>query len=212
MSTDARTQTDRRFLERTLALAQEGLTAGSSPIGCVIVDAEGQVVSEGRNHSGEPWPSLPHRVADSSFAHAEMDAFFRLENVHMGDAAGWTLYSSLEPCLMCGGAVGMVGMGRVVWACDDPWGGSGRLIAWNEHPAYEKIEVGACPFPDLETESAELFAVEAMRVYPPEGWERWKGRYPEVCARVETFLAEVPEQSRNTHGPPPTHPDPPTLD
>lgn len=191
-------------------LAREGLEAGSSPIGCVIVDGAGQVVSEGRNHSGEPWPSEPHRVADSSFAHAEMDAFFRVGRLE--NASECTLYSSLEPCLMCGGAAGMIGMKRVVWACDDPWGGSGRLIRWNEHPAYEKIEVSACPFPDLEHEAAELFAVEAHRVYPPEGWERWRERYPDICARAEQFLAEVPEKSRETKGPPPTHPNPPTLE
>jgi tRNA(adenine34) deaminase len=151
-------------------------------------------------------------VADSSFAHAEMDALYRLGPIDTEEAAGWTLYSSLEPCLMCGGAVGMVGLHRVVWACDDPWGGSGRLIAWNEHPAYTKIEVSACPFPDLEREAAELFAVEARRVYPPEAGPSGRSATPRSAPAPSSFLAEVPEKSRQTRGSPPTHPNPPTLD
>lgn len=191
-------------------LAREGLEAGSSPIGCVIVDREGRVLAEGRNRSGEPWPLEPHRIGDSGFAHAEMDAFFRVGRVP--DAGGCTLYTSMEPCLMCGGAIAMTELGRVVWACHDPWGGSGRLIEWNQHPAFKAVRVVPAPFADLEAEAAALFAVEARSVYPPEGWARWRRQYPEVCDRVERLAREVPETTRDTHGPPPTRPNPPTLD
>lgn len=112
-----------------------------------------------------------------------MVAFFKIGKIV--DPQGWTLYTSLEPCLMCGGAIGMLGLRRVVWACDDPWGGSGRLIRWNEHPAYTRTQVTACPFPDLEQEAATLFAPEAKSVYGAEGWQRWRERYPQICARFE---------------------------
>ncbi len=171
------------MLERALELARQSVQRGSSPIGCVIVDGHGTIISEGRNKSGEPWPKTPQRVGNSSFAHAEMDAFYRVKRLETPEHC--TLYSSLEPCLMCGGAIGMVQIGRVVWACDDPWGGAGRMIAWNQHPAYERTKVLACPFPDLEREAAELFAPEAKKVYPREGWAAWRERYPEICAACE---------------------------
>ena len=182
---------DRTMLERSLELARYSLSRGSSPIGCVIVDGTGTIISEGRNKSGEPWPKTPQRIGNSGFAHAEMDAFYRVARFENPEDC--TVYSSLEPCLMCGGAMGMVGVGRAVWACDDPWGGSGRLIAWHQHPAFMEMKVLASPFADLEREAALLFAPEAQRVYPEEGWAAWQWRYPQVCAAFGEKIADKKE-------------------
>ncbi len=180
-------QLDRAMLERALELARYSVSRGSSPIGCVIMDGTGTIIGEGRNKSGEPWPKTPQRIGNSGFAHAEMDAFYRVARLeHPEDC---TVYSSLEPCLMCGGAMGMVGVGRAVWACDDPWGGSGRLIAWNKHPAYVDMQVLASPFKDLEREAATLFAPEAHRVYPEQGWAAWQRHYPDICAAFGEKIA-----------------------
>ena len=105
----------RAMLERALELARYSVSRGSSPIGCVIVDGSGTIISEGRNKSSEPWPKSPQRIGNSGFAHAEMDAFYRVARLEHPEEC--TVYSSLEPCLMCGGAMGMVGVGRAVWAC-----------------------------------------------------------------------------------------------
>ena len=175
--------------KRALDLARYSVRRGSSPIGCVIVDGSGRIISEGRNKSGEAWPKTAQRIGNSSFAHAEMDAFYRVKRLKNPEAC--TVYSSLEPCLMCGGAMGMVQVGRTVWACDDPWGGAGRLIEWNKHPAYQQTQVLACPFPDLELEAARLFAPEAKKVYPVEGWAAWWKRYPDICAQSESIPEET---------------------
>lgn len=183
---------DYQFLQQALELARESPRHGSSPVGAVLVDAEGNIVARGRNRVKEPWDVTGRHIGNASFAHAEMDLFFqvgRLEN-----AEEYTLYTSLEPCLMCGGASGMVGVGRILWACDDPWGGSGRLIRWNEHPAFEKIEVLACPFEDLEREAVALFAPEAKRAYPEEGWAAWHERYPAAAEFVDREDVEPLQQ------------------
>ena len=162
------------FLREALALARESLERGSSPIGAVLVDKHGKVIARGRNRVGEP--QTAERVGDASVAHAEMDVFFqagKLENPQ-----DLTLYSSLEPCLMCGGASALLEVGRIVWATDDAWGGSGRLLAWSDHPAMQETEVIACPLPELEAEGARLFAPEAKRAFPDEGWALWQQRYP----------------------------------
>ncbi|MBC7646962.1 MAG: nucleoside deaminase [Pseudopedobacter sp.] len=173
---------DRYFLECTLELCRISVAKGSSPVGCVIVNKDGKILAEGRNRVMEKWPAEPHEVADASFAHAEMVAFFRLGQIE--DPENTTLYSSLEPCIMCGGAIGMVALGRAVWAADDPWGGSGRMIKWNEHPAYKATSVSQCSFPDLEAQAAAMFAPEAHKAYPDEGWKMWQERYPEACKPV----------------------------
>lgn len=182
---------DRVHLQEALRLARTSPEFGSSPVGAVLVDRNGQVIAHGRNRVGEAWDVAGKHVGDASFAHAEMDIYFQVG--HIEDAGGCTLYTSLEPCLMCGGAAGMVGVGRLVWACDDPWGGSGRLIAWNEHPAFKEVEVVACPFEDLEREATELFAPEAKRAYPEEGWQKWRERYPEIVRRVDETGETAPQ-------------------
>ena len=180
--TDPADDADIRHLTRCIELAREAVANGSSPIGCVIVDRNGRLLAEGRNRAHEPWPKT-RGIADSSFAHAEMDAFYRVGR--FDDAPGATLYSSLEPCLMCGGAAGLIELGRVVWACDDPWGGSGRLIQWNGHPAYTHTRVTPHPSQRLETEAARLFALEVLRVYPAQGLAAWRERYPDAMQAAE---------------------------
>ncbi len=174
----AQEQQDRRFLQYALKLAREAQASGSSPVGAVLVDAAGQMVAEGQNRTGEPFG--PERVGGMGLAHAEMDAFFRAGKLK--DPETMTLYTSLEPCLMCGGGSVLSQIGRIVWATDDAWGGSGRLIAWDRHPAMKDTRVTPTPFADLEREGAELFAPEAKKAFPDEGWKLWQARYPRETA------------------------------
>ncbi|TSA82453.1 nucleoside deaminase [Deinococcus detaillensis] len=174
-------QPHRRYLQEALNLARQASEAGSSPVGAVLVGADGEILYRGRNRVGEA-QSAEH-VGDASVSHAEMDIFFQAGKLE--DPKTLTLYTSLEPCLMCGGAAALLQVGRVVWATDDAWGGSGRLIAWADHPAMKETEVIACPDTDLEREGAVLFAPEAKRAFPEEGWALWRGRYPEETAGVK---------------------------
>ena len=150
-------------------------------MGAVLVNAEGEVILRGRNRVGEP-QSAEH-VGNASVSHAEMDVFFQAGKLK--DPESLTLYTSLEPCLMCGGASALLQVGRLVWATDDAWGGAGRLIAWADHPAMQETEVIACPDAELEREGAALFAPEAKRAFPDEGWALWQQRYPDATQDVK---------------------------
>lgn len=174
-----------RYLREALNLAREGQAAGSSPVGAVLVDHAGEIIARGRNRVGEP--QTPQHVGDASVAHAEMDLFFQVGQ--LDEPHTLTLYTSLEPCLMCGGASALLGVGRIVWATDDPWGGSGRLIRWTDHPAMQDTQVVPTPHPDLEHQGAALFAPEARRAFPDEGWALWQRRYPQETAAVEDAQA-----------------------
>jgi tRNA(adenine34) deaminase len=169
------------YLREALDLARQAQQAGSSPVGAVLVDAEGAVIFRGRNRVGEPQTS--QHVGDASVSHAEMDVFFQAGKLK--DPESLTLYTSLEPCLMCGGASALLQVGRIVWATADAWGGAGRLIAWDQHPAMKTTEVIACPDADLEHEGAALFAPEAKKAFPDEGWALWRKKYPQETADVE---------------------------
>ena len=96
---------------KALRLAAEGEAAGEVPVGAIIV-LDGEVVGEGWNR-----PISSH---DPS-AHAEViairDAATRTDNYRL---PGATLYVTLEPCLMCMGAIIHARISRLVYGAPDP--------------------------------------------------------------------------------------------
>lgn len=105
-------QTDEFYMHKALELAKlaEGCTSPNPMVGCVITDAEGNIVGEGYHHkAGE--------------AHAEVNA---LADVHKHKATPHTAYVSLEPCSHfgrtgpCCDALLRAGIKRVVAAIEDP--------------------------------------------------------------------------------------------
>lgn len=108
------------------ALAAEA--AGEVPVGAVIVSAAGEVVARSGN-----------RVLRSHdpTAHAEIVAL-RTAGLALGNyrLPGCTLYSTLEPCAMCAGAILHARIGRLVYATADPKAGAcGSVLSVMNHPA-----------------------------------------------------------------------------
>ena len=116
-----------------IAQAKEAAAAGEVPVGCVVLDRDGNVLGAGRNRREET-----HR-AD---AHAEMEAIrqacdalgtWRLEDC--------TLVVTLEPCPMCAGAIVNARVGTVVYGAKEPnFGSCGSVInlfeeRYGHHPA-----------------------------------------------------------------------------
>lgn len=103
-------------MARALALAEAAAAAGEAPIGCVIVDADGNVIAEGANA-----PIASHDPT----AHAEIVALRKaaavLQNYRL--KPGLTLYVTLEPCAMCAGAISHARVARLVYGAEDPKGG-----------------------------------------------------------------------------------------
>jgi tRNA(adenine34) deaminase len=118
--------THERFMRRALLEAHRAREAGEVPVGAVVV-AEGVVVGTGFNR--------PIGARDPT-AHAEIVALGAagqaLENYRLN---GTTLYVTVEPCLMCVGAIVHARVGTVVYGARDPKGGAVRSI----------LDVGALP-------------------------------------------------------------------
>lgn len=101
---------DERYMRMALAEAKQAYAQGEVPIGCVIV-ANGQVVGRGHN--------LTETLADVT-AHAEMQAITAAANTLGGKyLAQCTLYVTVEPCIMCAGAIGWAQIKRVVYGTAD---------------------------------------------------------------------------------------------
>ncbi|MBN3753491.1 tRNA adenosine(34) deaminase TadA [Paraburkholderia sp. Tr-20389] len=102
---------DRRFMALAQAAAEEARAAGEVPVGAVLVHGD-EVIAKGFNH--------PIGGHDPS-AHAEMAALRaasqKLENYRL---PGCELYVTLEPCLMCAGAIMHARIARVVFGARDP--------------------------------------------------------------------------------------------
>lgn len=103
-------ENDTRYMTMALAEAQKAFAMGEVPVGCVIV-ADGQVVGRGHN--------LTETLADVT-AHAEMQAITAATNTLGGKyLSQCTLYVTVEPCVMCAGAIGWSQVQRVVYGASD---------------------------------------------------------------------------------------------
>lgn len=103
-------------MEAALAEARACLATGDVPVGAVVVDAEGVVVATGRNE---------REARQDPTAHAEVLALRAAAAVtgdwHLEDC---TLVVTLEPCVMCAGAVLAARVPRVVFGAWDPKAGA----------------------------------------------------------------------------------------
>jgi tRNA(adenine34) deaminase len=100
-----------RFMRAALALASEAAAAGEVPVGAVVV-LNGEIVGRGYNH-----PISAHDPTAHAEVAAIRDAAARLGNYRLG---GCDLYVTLEPCLMCAGAIMHARIAHLVYGARDP--------------------------------------------------------------------------------------------
>jgi tRNA(adenine34) deaminase len=106
---------DEYFMRRALKLAEEAFDLDEVPVGALIVH-EGQIVGKGYNQ---------RQMLSDPTAHAEILAITAAANA-LGDwrLSGCTLYVTLEPCIMCSGAIVLARIDRVVYGASDPKAGA----------------------------------------------------------------------------------------
>jgi tRNA(adenine34) deaminase len=135
MSDTSGEQDDRAYMEHALLLAQRAMAQGEVPVGAVVV-IEGRIVGEGWNR--------PIATRDPT-AHAEImalrDAALRIDNYRLIES---TLYVTLEPCIMCAGAIVHARVKRVVYGAKDPMGGAAGSVfnlLPSDHRFNHRVEV-----------------------------------------------------------------------
>jgi len=110
------TVVDLAAMRRAFALADAAAADGDVPVGAVVVDVEGRIIGEGRNL---------REVTGDPTAHAEVVAL-REAARHRGSwhLADCTLVVTLEPCVMCAGAILQARVHRVVFGSWDAKAGA----------------------------------------------------------------------------------------
>ena len=116
---------DIRYMQMALAEAQKAYDKGEIPVGCIIV-ANNQIVGRGHN--------LTETLQDVT-AHAEIQAITAAASTLGGKyLTQCTLYVTLEPCVMCAGAIGWAQIRRVVYGATDDKRGFTRFAPQALHP------------------------------------------------------------------------------
>jgi len=115
------------FMKEALAEANKAFAIGEVPVGCVIV-REGKIIARGYNR----------RETDQHvFHHAEMMAMDQackiLGSWRLDDC---TLYVTLEPCVMCSGAMIQARLNRCVYGALEPKSGAHQSVINVFHPEY----------------------------------------------------------------------------
>jgi tRNA(adenine34) deaminase len=111
---------DDDLMRLALAEAEQAMQTGDVPVGAIVVDEAGNVIGRGRNR---------REIDRDPTGHAEIVAM-RQAAAHLGTwrLHGATLIVTLEPCVMCAGALVNARIEGVVYGCNDPKAGALRSL------------------------------------------------------------------------------------
>lgn len=136
-------------MKEALQEARKALEAGEFPVGCVMVH-DGEVISRGRRINSIP-------PAENEMDHAEIVALRYIYNRHPEiDRSNITVYSTMEPCLMCYVTLLLNGIRKIIYAYEDIMGGGTNLDLSALYPLYNEMSVEIIPHV-MRKESLELF-------------------------------------------------------
>lgn len=125
--------TDEYYMLQAIKEAKKALGEGEIPVGAVVL-YDGKMIARGHN--------MVERLKDPT-AHAEIIALTAAFNTigakYLPEAS---IFITIEPCLMCAGALYWSKIGRIVWGADDPKNGYKRITRdqWPFHPKTEIVK------------------------------------------------------------------------
>lgn len=121
---------DERWMLMALAEARKAAHCDEVPIGAVVVE-NGRIIGRGHNMT---------EALNDVTAHAEMQALTAacqtVGGKYLPDA---TIYVTVEPCMMCAGALGWAQIGRIVYGAADPK--RGYCSCYGAHPFHPKTRI-----------------------------------------------------------------------
>jgi tRNA(adenine34) deaminase len=178
--------------QAALEQAWEAYRAGSLPIGAVVTTSEGHILARSRNRrfesSGPPGQLFGHRLA-----HAEINAYLALDHVQV-DPRTCTLYTTLEPCPLCIGAIRMGSIGELRYAARDATSGSAELLVATPAMRYWSVRVVEPRDPALEVALVAMMVEATLRRLPDSNVQKWlldawEAAIPEAAALGRSLFA-----------------------
>jgi tRNA(adenine34) deaminase len=127
-------------MELALEQARKAFDEGEFPVGCVIVQT-GKVIASGARQG-----TTPDKLFFSEIDHAEIRALKDLETSNTRfEPEKSILFSTMEPCLMCFGAIILSGIKKIVYAYEDPMGGGTTCDLKKLPPLYQNSGIDIVP-------------------------------------------------------------------
>ncbi len=158
------------YMGLALEQAQIAFDRGEFPVGCVVVQDEKVIASGSRQGT------TLDRAFFSEIDHAEIRALKQLEAIDTQfDPERSILFCTMEPCLMCFGAIILSGIKKIVYAYEDPMGGGTTCDLKNLPPLYKKCGIDIVSGV-LREKSLDLFC----NFFNKETNLYWKNSYLEV--------------------------------
>jgi tRNA(adenine34) deaminase len=126
-----------KFMKIAIAEAKKAEQMAEVPVGAILVSGSGEILSKAHNQT--------IRMSDPT-AHAEILAIRQAaDKIHNYRLLNTYLYVSVEPCVMCMGAIIHARIAGVIYGADDPkWGAAGSVYDFiedkrlNHHPVITK--------------------------------------------------------------------------
>ncbi len=153
------------FLREAIRLAEQAERRGNLPIGAVLV-LDGMIVAKGMNSIWKPTMELTR--------HAEMEVLRSAPSHLWSRSKEMTLFTTLEPCVMCAGAILLHRIGHLVFGSTDPYGGVGVSLGFLPPYFREEFSLILWEGPILPTECdplykriQELERLQSTRSTPP---------------------------------------------
>ncbi len=168
--------------QASFAEAWAAYCAGTVPIGAIVIDAQGKILSRGRNHIFEPPAGSSRLLSGHPLAHAEINALVGLDYPSIIPST-CILYTSCEPCPLCTGAFYVAGIREVHYACRDAYGGSVEMIGSTPYLRRRAVRIYGPQNPLLET------IVMALMVE----FELHSDRSDRTALLLELWSATVPQ-------------------
>ncbi len=158
------------YMEFALEEAQRAFDMGEFPVGCVIVHND-RIIAKGSREGTASDLKRP-----SEINHAEIRALKKLEEQDIdfrpSDAV---LFCTMEPCLMCFGAIIISGIRQIVYAYEDPMGGGTKCDLKQLPPLYAKSGINIVSGV-LRKKSLDLF----KKFFKKENNLYWKNSLLEI--------------------------------
>ena len=143
MSNDFASLAHEKYMREALKEAERALQQGERPVGAVVVH-RGKVIGRGQ---------ATHAKRHSEIAHAELNALIQAEKYLRDHNHECTIYTTVEPCVMCLGAIVMSDIDNVVFALADRWISPAKML----EIAYVKRHIQNYLGGVLQAESAALW-------------------------------------------------------
>lgn len=166
-----RTDQHETFMRQALQEARAALASGEFPVGCVLAHKD-RILARGHRRGTADTHNEGRLFSETD--HAEiitLQRYYRASPA-VADPCELTLYSTMEPCLMCWGAILLSGIGAVVYAYEDAMGGATALDRTQLAPLYRQRQISVIA-PVLRAESLALF----KRYFQNDTHRYWRDSY-----------------------------------